>query len=83
VPIIFPQFSDMGPLTKHGFARTALWEVASAADSEVTLVLRSSEATRKLWPHDFEALFRVALVPHGGTPRFRVCVCLCLCVCGD
>lgn len=65
VPIIFPQFSDMGPLTKHGFARTALWEVASAADSEVTLVLRSSEATRKLWPHDFEALFRIALVPHG------------------
>jgi len=65
IPIIFPQFSDLGPLPKHGFARTALWELASSSEAEATLVLRSSETTKKQWNHDFEAIYRVALVPHG------------------
>jgi len=58
VPIIFPQFSDRGPLPKHGFARTALWELVSHEqgkdDALAVLRLADSDATRALWPHAFE-----------------------------
>lgn len=51
VPVIFPQFSDHGPFGRHGFARRSLWR----PDPENSrLLLRSSEKTRKEWPHDFE-----------------------------
>ena len=26
VPVVFPQFSGMGPLPKHGLVRTMTWE---------------------------------------------------------
>lgn len=55
----FPQFSDFGPLAQHGFARNSQFEVLSRAEDSVTLVLRSSDATRQLWPHDFELLITV------------------------
>jgi glucose-6-phosphate 1-epimerase len=57
VPVCFPQFADQGSLPKHGFARTAQWEVTTQRSSAdyalVALTLTSSEATRALWPHDF------------------------------
>ncbi|HST61265.1 MAG TPA: D-hexose-6-phosphate mutarotase [Longimicrobium sp.] len=53
VPIIFPQFADTGPLPKHGFARTEVWERVDGSDSAVTLRLRDSERTRAIWPHAF------------------------------
>lgn len=28
-PVIFPQFSDQGPLKKHGFARDVTWEIVA------------------------------------------------------
>lgn len=67
VPICFPWFGQKqgDPGAKmHGFARTTDWELESTAqesDGSVTLVfaLRSSEATRALWPHDFVAKHRV------------------------
>src|SRR5436305_1852990 len=31
VPVVFPQFSDRGPLPKHGFARTSEWELVDDA----------------------------------------------------
>jgi len=66
IPVIFPQFSDMGPLVKHGFARTAIWEVGSSSSpADVTLVLRSSEKTKKVWAHDFEVLYRVSIGEEG------------------
>jgi glucose-6-phosphate 1-epimerase len=65
IPVIFPQFADQGPLPKHGFARTAEWEVASL-DAEngaaaVRLVLRDTPETRAIWPHAFEAELSIAL----------------------
>lgn len=58
VPVCFPQFAERGPLLKHGFARTMLWEVVSHEqgkdDALAVLRLRDTEATRAIWPHAFE-----------------------------
>jgi glucose-6-phosphate 1-epimerase len=58
VPVIFPQFAGEGPLPKHGFARTARWTVQRheciGAQAQAECVLRADDATRALWPQDFE-----------------------------
>jgi glucose-6-phosphate 1-epimerase len=57
IPVIFPQFSDRGPLPKHGVARDRAWEAtqlgADATDLQVTIELADDEATREVWPHPF------------------------------
>ncbi len=54
VPVIFPQFADLGPLPKHGFARTAMWAIVDAEPGDtLTLRLRDDERTRAIWPHRF------------------------------
>lgn len=69
IPIIFPQFSDFGPLPKHGFARTELWELVTAdrdtTGASATLWLRDSAETRAVWPHRFLAELRVSLTELG------------------
>ncbi|MFM9922058.1 D-hexose-6-phosphate mutarotase [Variovorax sp. H27-G14] len=62
VPICCPQFNQRGMLPKHGFMRNLPW-VHEAADTPHTLrlVLRDAEATRKLWPHAFEARLEATL----------------------
>src|SRR5689334_8674001 len=49
VPVIFPQFSDRGPLPKHGVARDRAWEPVACGASEDSAFavqrLRSDEAT--------------------------------------
>jgi glucose-6-phosphate 1-epimerase len=65
IPVIFPQFGG-GPLPKHGFARTARWEVvhtapAAGARARATLALRDSDALRAIWPHPFVAELTVAV----------------------
>lgn len=57
VPVVFPQFAGMGPLPKHGFARTETWERVDDGDrpGAVRLRLRDSERTRAVWPHAFLA----------------------------
>lgn len=65
IPVIFPQFANLGPLPGHGFLKTADWQVASTgfADGVVHAVLTTSDsaATRAMWPHPFRASLRVAL----------------------
>jgi glucose-6-phosphate 1-epimerase len=62
VPVIFPQFASEGPLPKHGFARTAEWELVSADDpARAVFRLSSSQATRAIWPHDFVAELSVTI----------------------
>jgi glucose-6-phosphate 1-epimerase len=64
VPVIFPQFggtqfSGMGSLPKHGFARTQLWEVASVTADSAVFWLSENETIGQLWPHRFLAEYTV------------------------
>lgn len=59
IPVIFPQFSQRGPLPRHGFVRDRAWHwVEGAVRSGAAIgVLRltDDDATRAIWPHRFEA----------------------------
>ena len=70
VPVVFPQFSQLGPLPKHGLVRTQPWEVMPVADNSAALRIRDSEDTRGLWPHAFEVQLIVNLEER--KPRARV-----------
>lgn len=63
VPLIFPQFSMVGPLPRHGFARTAIWEMEPSDDPAArTFILRDSDTTRAIWPQSFVAQINVGLI---------------------
>ena len=68
IPIIFPQFSGLGALPKHGFARNLEWQIIDNDDtnatikaSQITLQLTDNSVTRALWPHAFLAQVTIAL----------------------
>lgn len=65
IPVIFPQFADMGSLPKHGFARTALWRVEEVRQGDdvasATLVLTDTPESMQLWPYSFTATIRITL----------------------
>jgi glucose-6-phosphate 1-epimerase len=65
IPVVFPQFSSLGSLPKHGFARTATWDFTGieirAGLATAHFCLCDSEATRRLWPHAFLAEFSVTV----------------------
>lgn len=83
IPICFPQFSNLGPLEAHGFARNRVWSVdpdpppfpiSSSNKSYVDLLLKPSEEDLKIWSHSFEFRLRVNLGPGGDlmlTSRIR------------
>lgn len=58
VPIVFPQFSGLGPLPKHGLVRTRSWELvgtSTPAPDRATahFRLRDSAETRAEWDQAF------------------------------
>jgi len=55
IPVVFPQFAGLGPLPKHGFARTSLWELRETPTNRARLRLCDSATTRAVWPHAFQA----------------------------
>jgi glucose-6-phosphate 1-epimerase len=67
VPVIFPQFSDRGPLPKHGVARDREWECTElGGDREPAYAvfrLSDDEATRAVWPHRFRLGLRATALP--------------------
>jgi len=63
VPICFPQFAELGPLPKHGFAHVLPWQWSGDGDGAACFALRDSDATRALWPHRFAATLSVELGP--------------------
>ncbi|CAA7060306.1 unnamed protein product [Microthlaspi erraticum] len=74
IPILFPQYSNTGPLPSHGFVRQRFWEIDANPPqipsnsyylSFVDLILRSSQEDMKIWPHKFEYRMRIAIGPVG------------------
>ena len=71
VPVCFPQFNQrtLGaqPLPKHGFARTQPWTILATEQSQAfalaRMQLKSTDATRAIWPHEFAAMLTVQLEP--------------------
>ena len=67
VPVCFPQFGNRfsRELPQHGFARIMPFTVKGSEYSdemtELTLSLASDDATRRLWPHDFELELKVTV----------------------
>ncbi len=66
VPLVFPQFSGMGVLPKHGFARTAQWKLLNAGQTaqgagQAVFELQENIARLMLWPHVFRAEYTVTL----------------------
>jgi glucose-6-phosphate 1-epimerase len=68
IPVIFPQFGALGPLPRHGFARSMAWTLDDTrAGAEFTLAtwhLDSDATTLASWPHAFHAELTVSI---GGT----------------
>lgn len=74
VPIVFPQFANLGPLPAHGFARDRFWTLRggpSQADA-LTFELRDEEHTRARWPYRFGCEFTVAIEARTLTMTLRV-----------
>ncbi|KAG6598880.1 hypothetical protein SDJN02_08165, partial [Cucurbita argyrosperma subsp. argyrosperma] len=74
IPICFPQFSNLGPLEAHGFARIRLWSIDNnppplqtntSSKTFVDLILKPSEEDARVWPHSYEYRLRVSLGPSG------------------
>lgn len=70
VPISFPWFADRAGDSKapaHGFVRTKSWQLESIANGEpgvtVGMFTESDDDTKKWWPHDFRADYRVTFGP--------------------
>ena len=66
----WPQFSNFGGLSQHGFARNKEWELVKGGTDDsggafVELALRDSEDTRAVWPHRFELTLRVLITDAG------------------
>lgn len=61
VPICWPWFGPAGE-PAHGFARNLPWTLTAHDENEnsvmLTFELKSSEQTKKLWPHDFTLFAR-------------------------
>lgn len=66
-PVCFPQFSERGPLPRHGFARTRRWELVTspaplAEVAEATLQLDSAMTSTR-WNHPFCLVLVLRLGP--------------------
>ncbi len=59
IPVCFPQFGSRGPLPKHGFVRTVVWDVDTARAEKdfatATLSISDDDISRAIWPHAFRA----------------------------
>ena len=66
IPVIWPQFANLGALPQHGFARKSEWKLADDADtsddqSSVKLSLVDDHRTRELWPYHFRTELTVTI----------------------
>ncbi|MFZ6654933.1 D-hexose-6-phosphate mutarotase [Undibacterium sp. TJN19] len=66
VPVVFPQFSNLGTLPKHGFARTSEWRllesgVLPGGAAQAIYELKENIARLTIWPYVFRAELRFTL----------------------
>ncbi len=68
IPICWPWFGSHANnknLPSHGFARISNWEVTQSSSNngevQIQLRLKSSEATKALWPYKFETLINLSI----------------------
>ena len=66
IPVVWPQFANIGALPQHGFARKSEWQLADNADSSedpssVKLVFTDDHKTRELWPYHFRTELTVTI----------------------
>lgn len=66
IPVVWPQFANLGGLPQHGFARKSEWQLAENADASdetasVKLVLTDDHRTRELWPYHFRTELTVSI----------------------
>jgi glucose-6-phosphate 1-epimerase len=60
IPLCWPRFGNLDKsMPQHGFARTALFELLHVDESDaaltiVTMLLKSSQESKKIWNYDFE-----------------------------
>lgn len=59
-------------MSSHGFAKTSEFALASSSDTQVVLVLKSSEQTRKVYPFDFTLTASYTLVGEALKADFTV-----------
>ncbi len=66
VPVIFPQFATRGTLPRHGLLRTRGWQHVEMPQhgqhAQAVMRFVADDATRALWPHEFEAEITVSIV---------------------
>ena len=65
IPVVFPQFAADGPLPRHGLVRTADWQVAEEGEGRTVFRLTDSEASRGLWPYQWQADLAVEILDAG------------------
>ena len=67
IPVVWPQFANLGGLPQHGFARKSEWELVESPDGEnenqssVKLQLTDDHRTRELWPYHFRTELKVSI----------------------
>jgi galactose mutarotase-like enzyme len=82
-PVLFPSPGKLendrwsrdgqsGAMGQHGFARNLAWEIAEQAPDAVTLRIRSTEATRAVYPWDFVVTYRYSLASGTNGTTFRI-----------
>jgi len=82
IPICWPWFGkhpEKPKLPQHGFARNVTWDLVKAketnpASTEITLQLRDSEQSLRLWPYRFTLLLQVTIAE---TLRLRLTTTNC------
>ncbi|NLX11240.1 MAG: D-hexose-6-phosphate mutarotase [Chloroflexi bacterium] len=73
VPVVFPQFAGLGPLPKHGFARTMSWSYIGDQTNDNRTVtahfrLDDTPTTRAIWARQFRLDLKVTV----GGPQLRI-----------
>lgn len=76
VPVLFPQFAELGRLTKHGFARTAQWQkiehMISTGHQSSCYALNIAPEQYADWPHAARLELSTEVSPNKFSARLQI-----------